>query len=108
MGVVTSATSFFQRRWPQFKYTPTDDSFRLACVLKALLVMNKALIVYELSKVDLNLTPGLKTWTIWVTAVCVLSVLILALLTFAFEACKVYRDPQLIEDVPSPGENVPS
>jgi hypothetical protein len=63
IGVFTSATSYFQRRWPQCKYTPTDDSFRLACVLKALLVMNKALIVYELSKIDLAATPGLQTWT---------------------------------------------
>ena len=108
-GAITSATSFFQRRWPRFKVTPTDDSFRLACVLKALLVMNKALIVYELSKVDLTLTPGstpgstwrgdLKTWTHYVTVVCVVSVLILALLTAALEACKVYSDPELIENV---------
>jgi hypothetical protein len=102
VGVVTSATSFFQRRWPQYKFTPTDDSFRLACVLKALLVMNKALIVYELSKIDMRMLPHLQTWTLWVTAVCVLSVFILALLTYAFDAFKIYARPELVENAGIP------
>ena len=98
IGVITSTMSFFQRRWPDFKVSPTDDSFRLACVLKALLVMNKALIVYELSKIDMRMLTRLRTWTLWVTAVCVLSVFILALLTYAFDAFKIYARPMLVEN----------
>jgi hypothetical protein len=98
-GMMTSFASFVMRRYPQYKMLPTDDSFRLACVLKALLVMNKALIVYELSKIDMSANPALRHWTMVITAVCVLSIFILGLLTYAFDALKIYRQPSLVEDV---------
>eukprot|EP01043_Picozoa_sp_COSAG02_P061051 COSAG02_NODE_8116_length_2702_cov_2.379946_1_plen_423_part_00 len=98
-GMITSFGSFVMRRYPQYKMLPTDDSFRLACVLKALLVMNKALIVYELSKIDMSANPSLRHWTTVITFVCVVSIFILGLLTYAFDACKIYKDPTLVEDV---------
>jgi hypothetical protein len=97
-GFVTSMASLFQRRRPKCKCTPTDDSFRLACVLKALLVMTKALIVYELSKIDMKTNEDLEGWYHLVFYVCCFSVFILAILTCAFDVFKVARNPRLIED----------
>eukprot|EP01043_Picozoa_sp_COSAG02_P008892 COSAG02_NODE_293_length_25438_cov_52.630254_5_plen_976_part_00 len=98
-GVFTSFGSFVMRQKPKYKCLPVDDSFRLACVLKALLVMNKALIVYELSKIDMSDNQALRHWTMVVTVVCVMSIFILGLLTYAFEALKIYQDPKLVENV---------
>ena len=97
-GFVSSMASLFQRRRPLFKRTPTDDSFRLACVLKALLVMCKALIVYELSKINIDTGTRLDAWYTIVFYVCCVSVFILAILTCAFDVFKVKRNPRLLED----------
>jgi hypothetical protein len=96
VGIITSFFSLIQRRQWIRKFSPTDDSFRVACVLKALLVMCKALLVYNLSKVQIT-DPGFETWATLVTIVCVFSILILALLTYAFGARDLYRAPDDIE-----------
>jgi hypothetical protein len=98
LGFTTSMASLFQRRKPRCKCTPTDDSFRLACVLKALLVMTKALVVYELSKIDMTSNEDLEWWYHLVFYVCCVSVFILAILTCAVDVFKVRRDPRLIEE----------
>jgi hypothetical protein len=91
IGLITSFFSLVQRRRWIPKFLPTDDSFRVACVLKALLVMTKALLVYELAKID-NSDPSFERWVKWVTIVCVFSILILGLLTYAFGAKEIYKD----------------
>jgi hypothetical protein len=47
--------------------------------------------VYELAKIDNN-DPSFATWAAWVTGVCVVSILILGLLTYAFGAKQIYKD----------------
>ena len=94
VGLITSGASLFQRWYPSCKLTPTDDSFRVACVLKAMLVMTKAMLVYELAKVDIK-SSKFESWATVVTYVCVASLLILGLLTLALDAHKVWKEPKV-------------
>eukprot|EP01047_Picozoa_sp_COSAG01_P022191 COSAG01_NODE_1311_length_10774_cov_18.218299_2_plen_771_part_00 len=96
IGLLISTVSLIERKWPWFKLTPTDDSFRLACVLKVALVMTKAMVVFLLADVD-HKSDQFKLWEKVVSIICFVSLAILALMTAAFAVMKVWRQPQLLE-----------
>eukprot|EP01047_Picozoa_sp_COSAG01_P049663 COSAG01_NODE_4944_length_4602_cov_10.905841_1_plen_1050_part_00 len=98
VGLLTSAISLIERKWPWLKLTPTDDSFRLACVLKVCLVMIKAMVVFLLAGVD-GKSAEFELWEDVVSIICFASLAILALMTAAFAVVKVWKQPQLLEKV---------
>ena len=74
-GLLASLASLCARRFPRWKVTPADDSFRVSCTIKTALVMLKAYIVFELGK-----EPA----SVWKTVVTVLffsSFLVMAMMT---------------------------
>jgi hypothetical protein len=95
LGLVVSGVSSVQRKWPVLKCTPTDDSFRLACVLKIALVMTKSTIVFLLAQVD-EKEADFKTWENVVSVVSVVSLLILALVTISLAVRKVWQRRYLL------------
>jgi len=56
--------------------------------------MTKAMLVYELAKVDIK-SSKFESWATVVTYVCVASLLILGLLTLALDAHKVWKEPKV-------------
>jgi hypothetical protein len=97
-GLVISGLSLLERKFPRFKITPTDDSFRLACLLKTALVMSKAMIVFLLANVD-NKSESFSHWETVIGIICVSSVVILAMMTLAFAVRKVWQRPRLLRTV---------
>eukprot|EP01049_Picozoa_sp_SAG25_P004747 SAG25_NODE_306_length_10078_cov_13.534923_2_plen_545_part_00 len=95
LGLVTSGVSMVQRKWPIIKCTPTDDSFRLACVLKIALVMVKSTIVFLLAQVD-DKAESFAEWETVVSIVSVISLLILALVTISLAVRKVWKQNHLL------------
>eukprot|EP01051_Picozoa_sp_SAG22_P001304 SAG22_NODE_49_length_24620_cov_80.053587_24_plen_629_part_00 len=90
-GLFVSAMSLCARTYPQFKLTPSDDSFRVACVIKTGLVMLKAGIVFELGNIDSD--------SLWETVVIGLffsSFLVMAIVTLAFSIGKIWWHPNLL------------
>ena len=61
--VVDLTVSLAERKWPQFKITPTDDSFRLACTLKVALVITKAMVVFLVAGLEQK-TAEFKRWAL--------------------------------------------
>jgi hypothetical protein len=95
-GLLISMASLIERKWPWLKLTPTDDSFRLACVFKVALVMTKAMVVFLLAGVE-DKSPSFVLWENIVSIICFVSLAILALMTAAFAVKKVWRQPKLLE-----------
>jgi hypothetical protein len=95
-GLLISMASLIERKWPWLKLTPTDDSFRLACVFKVALVMTKAMVVFLLAGVE-DKSPSFVLWENIVSIICFVSLAILALMTAAFAVKKVWRQPELLE-----------
>ena len=63
VGLLISTVSLAERKWPQFKITPTDDSFRLACTLKVALVITKAMVVFLVAGLEQK-TAEFKRWAL--------------------------------------------
>jgi hypothetical protein len=95
LGLLVSAASIVQRKWPTLKCLPVDDSFRLACVLKIALVMTKSTIVFLLATID-GKTASFKHWELIVSVVSYVSLIVLALVTIAFAVCKVWSKDSLL------------
>ena len=94
--MVISGCSVLERRYPQCKFTPTDDAFRVTCVLKTALVMTKAMIVLLLANVN-DKTNEFELWIHVVTVVFLFSFAIMALLTLAFDVRKVWSNPEIVQ-----------
>jgi hypothetical protein len=95
-GLVVSLGSLIERKWPQLKLTPTDDSFRLACLLKVALVMTKAMVVFLLAGIH-GKSVAFQRWEDVVSIICFVSLAILALMTAAFAVRRVWGQPELLE-----------
>jgi len=95
LGLIVSGASIVQRKWPNLKCTPTDDSFRLACVLKIALVMTKSTIVFLLATID-DKTEAFQWWELIVSVVSYVSLIVLAVVTIAFAAVKVWSKGELL------------
>lgn len=93
-GLLISGVSVSARKWPQYKCTPTDDSFRLACMFKISLVMVKSTVVFLLANAD-DKSESFMQWEIVVAVVSFISLAILAIVTIAFAVRKVWSNPQL-------------
>ena len=102
-GLLISGASVLQRKYPRFKLTPTDDSFRLAAMLKIFLVMTKSMVVFLLASID-DKTESFEHWELVVSCVSFVSLGILALLTLAFALTKVWQQPSLLIEA---GVNAP-
>ena len=103
LGLIVSGVSIVFRKWPRLKCTPTDDSFRLACVLKIALVITKSTIVFSLSQVnqksDAQMTQtdrDFDRWQKFVFFVSFVSLLVLALFTISFAVRKVWNKRVLL------------
>ena len=97
VGLIVSMVSLVERKWPHLKLTPTDDSFRLACILKVALVMTKAMVVFLLAGLA-DKSPSFEFWETIVTIISFVSLAILALMTSAFTVRQVWRNPELLSD----------
>jgi hypothetical protein len=95
-GMIASLGSLLERKYPQLKITPTDDSFRIACLLKVALVMTKAMIVFLLAGIR-DKSASFEQWEDIVSAICFVSLAILALMTAAYTVRKVWSKPELLE-----------
>jgi hypothetical protein len=97
VGLIVSMVSLVERKWPHLKLTPTDDSFRLACILKVALVMTKAMVVFLLAGLA-DKSPSFEFWETIVTIISFVSLAVLALMTSAFTVRQVWRNPELLSD----------
>jgi hypothetical protein len=95
-GLVISLGSLIERKWPQLKLTPTDDSFRLACLPKVALVMTKATVVFLLAGLH-DKSSAFERWEDLVSIICLVSLAILAVMTVAFTVRQVWGQPELLE-----------
>lgn len=91
VGLIASCVSLCARRFSHLKVTPADDSFRVTCLIKAVLVILKALIVFNLSNVDAS-----PMWEVIVTTLFFTSFLVVAIMTLAFSLRKVWSHQHLL------------
>ena len=94
VGLLTSCVSLCARRFPHLKVTPADDSFRVTCAIKSVLVILKALIVFNLGNVDAS-----PMWEVIVTTLFFTSFLVVAIMTLAFSLRKVWSHQHLLTAV---------
>ena len=98
VGLLISTVSLAERKWPQFKITPTDDSFRLACILKVALVITKAMVVFLVAGLEQK-SAEFKKWETVLSGICFVSLAIIALMTCAFTVHKVWGRSEILERI---------
>eukprot|EP01043_Picozoa_sp_COSAG02_P038382 COSAG02_NODE_2954_length_7671_cov_103.987718_5_plen_1164_part_00 len=91
LGIMISLVSLLERTHPQWKYLPSDDSFRVSCMIKTSLVIVKAAVVFE---IDNHAEDSL--WMVVVTVMFFTSFFVMALMTLALSLPKLWKHPGVL------------